>query len=71
MASAWWNWSYDKRCDAGWYILHESRTVGYYPGGPELKFNTLEKAVAEFMVRELAESADRLIAWKNRKKRGT
>jgi hypothetical protein len=56
LIGAWMVWSSDKRVSSGWYFK-PSRTggyeVGYYPRGERLQFNGIERACAEFIVREL------------------
>ena len=56
LIGAWMVWSSDKRVSSGWYFK-PARTggyeVGYYPPGERLEFDEIERACAEFIVREL------------------
>jgi hypothetical protein len=56
LIGAWMAWSADKRVSSGWYFI-ASRTggfeVGYYPPGERLQFGQIDRACAEFIVREL------------------
>lgn len=54
LVNDWINYSADKRASSGWY-LNENGTVGYYPDGPESRYNDIATACAEFIVRELAD----------------
>jgi hypothetical protein len=54
LVEQWWMYSEDKRTSGGWWIIKESREVGGF-AFPDMtqRFDSLEEAVAEFIVREL------------------
>jgi hypothetical protein len=53
LAEAWLAYSEDKRTDGGWYLL-EHGAIGRVGGSQsEMRFGSLDEAVAEYVVREL------------------
>jgi hypothetical protein len=56
LIGAWMAWSSDKRVSSGWAFIPAREggyEVGYYPRGERLRFNEIDRACAEFIVREL------------------
>jgi hypothetical protein len=55
LINGWLRWSESKRVRSGWYLIRSAKgySVGFYPEGEELQFDQVDRACAEFIVREV------------------
>jgi hypothetical protein len=53
LAEGWFAYSEDKRTSGGWYLLRSGEIGRAGDPGSRLRFDTLEEAVATYVVREL------------------